>query len=264
MMKKLYFFLFLSFLGVSVAVAQETANDSIPSAKPKKMRVIDKFPDIRPGEHTVLSGKVEYGFNEVWGNHANFDIESLVPLNKYFDLGIGAQLSTANVYSFNFEVMPKFPLTVKHNRELYLNTRLLYRAVVRAKVHDFAWAFGMGYRQDYVDIFIGFNMRMMDAMHRRVDNNMNEMVAESIMPIYSLEVFGRPRDCRWNVSVKMANFTEYQIEHMWNPIFTIAGQYDPAPHWRVMAKVFFKPAGMFNMTASFYDVHALAGFSYIF
>ncbi|MBQ7449189.1 MAG: hypothetical protein IJS73_05225 [Paludibacteraceae bacterium] len=263
-MKKIYFCLMFMLLGCVAASATDLAADSAATAKPKKVSVLDKFPDIRAGEHTRLSTKVEYGFNDVWGHHANFDLEALVPLNKYFDLGAGVQLSTANVYTFNVEVMPKFPLTVKQNRELYLDTRLLYRAVVRNKIHDFSWAFGMGYRQDYVDIFIGFNMRMMDAMRRRVDNNMNEMVSEAMMPIYSLEVFGRPRTCNWNVSARIANFDQFQIEHMWNPIFSIAGQYDPTEHWRVLARVICKPAGMFNMTASFFDIHCYAGFVYTF
>jgi hypothetical protein len=225
----------------------------------------DTFPDIVPGQHTRLSGGVEYGFNDVWGHHANFDLAAKVPVHKHFDLMTALQMSTANVYNMNVEMDTKFMLTKLHQRELYLKSRFLFRGVVRANAYEFNLGFGLGYCRDYVDIMVGTNIRMMDEIKRRkTTQSTNEMIAETFYFIYGLEVFARPIDCNWNVSAKISNYTEYQVERMYNPIFSIAGRYDPAPQWRVMMRVFCKPAGMFNMTASFFDVHALAGFSYTF
>ena len=55
-------------------------------------------PAFRPGEHTQLKFQTEYGFNDVWGHHGNFDIEAQIPLNRHFDLTAGAQFSTGNVW----------------------------------------------------------------------------------------------------------------------------------------------------------------------
>jgi hypothetical protein len=105
---------------------------------------------------------------------------------------------------------------------------------------------------------------MMDEMRRKADRNNNEMIAETFYFIYALEVYARPIDCNWNISARIANIDDYQIERMYNPIFSLAGRYDPAPHWRVSGRVICKPAGMFNMTASFFDAHGIVGFSYTF
>ena len=224
----------------------------------------DTFPDIRPGEHSQLSAGVEYGYNDVWGHHANFNISAKVPIHKHFDLSTGLQLSTANVYNWNTELVTKFLLTRAHQRELYIKSRFLFRGIQRADAYDFNLAFGLGYRRDYVDFMAGTNIRMMDEIRRKVDKNMNEMIAETFYFIYGLEVFVRPMDCNWNLSARISNFTDYQIERMYNPMFSIAGYYAPAEHWRIDARILCKPVGMFNMTASFFDAHGVVGFSYTF
>jgi hypothetical protein len=176
----------------------------------------------------------------------------------------GIQLSTANVYTLNVELNTKFLLTKKHQRELYFKARFLPRFIVRARACEFNLAFGLGYRQDYVDILIGTNIRMMDELRRKEDFHMNEMIAETFYPAYSLEVFARPIACNWNISARITNLGEWQIERMWNPIFSLGGRYDPAEHWRVMLRVDCKPAGMFNMTAAFFAINGIAGVAYTF
>ena len=224
----------------------------------------DTFPDIKPGEHSTVEFHTEYGFNDVWSHHGNFDLSASVPIHKHFDMEAGIQLSTANVYTLNVELNTKFLLTKKHQRELYFKARFLPRFIVRARACEFNLAFGLGYRQDYVDILIGTNIRMMDELRRKEDYHMNEMIAETFYPAYSLEVFARPIACNWNISARITNLGEWQIERMWNPIFSLGGRYDPAEHWRVMLRVDCKPAGMFNMTAAFFAINGIAGVAYTF
>lgn len=226
--------------------------------------VRDTFPDIVPAAHSTVEFKTEYGFNDVWDHHANFDLGATIPIHKHFDLIAGAQFSTANVYTLNVELDSKFLLQKKHHREMYFKSRFMPRFVVRSEAVEFNLALGLGYRQDYVNIMIGTNIRMMDELHRHEGMHLNEMIAETFYPAYFLEVFGRPIDCNWNISVRMTNLGEFQIERMWNPIFSLAGRYDPAEHWRVNLKVDCKPAGMFNMTAGFFAVNVIAGVSYTF
>lgn len=226
--------------------------------------VLDTFPDIKAGEHSQIMGYVEYGYNDVWGHYGNFDILAKIPIHKHFDISTGLQMSTANVYSWNVDLKTKFLLTRKQHRELYLDSRFLFRPFVRAKAYEFNLAFGLGYRQDYIDIMVGTNMRMMDQMKRNNAKNANEMISETFYVLYGLEVSCRPMDCNWNLSARVANYTDFQIERMYNPIFSIAGYYDPTPHWRILARVTCKPVGMGNMTASFYDAHGILGFMYTF
>ena len=64
----------------------------------------DTFPDIKPGEHSTVEFHTEYGFNDVWSHHGNFDLSASVPIHKHFDMKAGIQLSTANVYTLNVEL----------------------------------------------------------------------------------------------------------------------------------------------------------------
>ena len=110
-----------------------------------------------------LSGMVEYSYNKTWGHHANFDIQSLMPINPHFEMEARLQFSTANVYSGALQIRPKFELPVG---ELFLETDVYYRAIARNRIGDITAALGVGYRMDYVSITLGVFSRVIDDWNR--------------------------------------------------------------------------------------------------
>lgn len=208
----------------------------------------------------TVSGLVEYSYNKTWGHHGNFDVQGLMPFNPHFEMEARVQLSTANVYSGALQLRPKFELPVG---ELFLETDVYYRAVVRNKIGDFTAGIGVGYRMDYVSVTLGMFTRVMDNLNRSWYTDETYLV-EPFNLIYRIEVFCRPQNNNWNLSFLFSNIDDYQMERMWQPLFGIGAWYDVTDHWRLNFGVQCKPTGMFHLDATFYGITCRAGFSYRF
>ena len=208
----------------------------------------------------TLKAYAEYSYNYTYGHFANFDVLTRVPLNPYFELDAGVQASTANIYTVSADLRPKFPVPVG---EMYLDTRLLYKAVVRDRMHDFAASLGLGYRMDYVDVHVGLFTRLMSDFNRDWHSE-DEMVTEPLGVIYNVEVFVRPQSSPWNLSMRIANYDDFQIERIWQPLFMLGGRYNPTERLSVLLEAQCKPTGMFHLNASFYGATLRAGVAYNF
>ena len=207
-----------------------------------------------------LSGMVEYSYNKTWGHHANFDIQSLMPINPHFEMEARLQFSTANVYSGALQIRPKFELPVG---ELFLETDVYYRAIARNRIGDITAALGVGYRMDYVSITLGVFSRVIDDWNRSWYNE-ESFVVEPFNLLYRLEVFCRPQNNNWNLSFMFSNIDDYQMERMWQPLFGIGAWYDINEHWRLNFMAQCKPTGMFHLDATFYGATGRVGFTYRF
>ncbi len=207
-----------------------------------------------------ISGMVEYSYNTTWSHHGNFDIQALMPINPHFEMEAKLQLSTANVYTGALQLRPKFELPVG---ELFIETDMMYKAVMRNRMGDITALIGVGYRMDYVSFTIGSFTRIVDDYDRDW-HQMDNYVVEPFNLMYRLEVFCRPQTNNWNLSFLFSNMDDYQMERMWQPIFAIGAYYDVTEHWRINMGVQCKPTGMFHLDATFYGATCRAGFSYRF
>lgn len=207
-----------------------------------------------------VTGMVEYNYNKTYRHQANFDIQALMPINQHFEMEAKVQLSTANVYTGALQFRPKFELPAG---ELFLESNLMYRAIVRNQVADITAAVGVGYRMDYVSVTIGSFCRVIDDWTRSWYSNETYMV-EPFNLLYRVEVFCRPQDNNWNLSFLFSNIDDYHMERMWQPLFSVRAWYDVTDHWRLNMGVQCKPTGMFHLDASFYGATARAGFTYKF
>lgn len=207
-----------------------------------------------------VMGALEYSYNTTWGHHANFDVQALMPLNPYFEMEAKLQFSTANVYTGALHLRPKFQLSVG---ELFVETDILYRAVARNRLSDFTAALGLGYRMDYVSITLGAFGRVLSDWDRSWYTD-ETYVVEPFNLLYRLEVFCRPQNNPWNLSFMFSNVDDYQMERMWQPLFSIGAWYDFNDHCRLNLAAQCKPTGMFHLDATFYGATLRAGFSYRF
>ena len=211
-----------------------------------------------------LRGYVGYGYNYTWGSYADFEALTRCRFNPYFELDAGVQLLTSNVYTLSADVRPLFPLPVG---EMYIDTRLNYRIVARNRIHDVAVALSVGYRMDYVDVRLGAFTRFINEFGRKWSSE-NEIVGEPISMVYSVKAYVRPYKSSWNLSFRIANFDDFQIERVWQPLFTIGGQYSFVKlkdlPLCLVADVEIKPTGIFHLDASFYGATARVGVNYKF
>ena len=208
----------------------------------------------------TISGMAEYSYNTTWGHHGNFDVQALMPINRYFEMDAGLQFSTANVYSGTLRLRPKFELPVG---ELFIETDLHYGEYARNKVGDIVIGIGLGYRMDFVSFMLGSFNRVIDDKTRDWHSN-ESYIVEPFNLMYRLEVFCRPQDNFWNLSFMMSNVDDFHFERMWQPMFTVGAWYDVTENWRLNFAAQCKPTGMFHLDASFYGATMRAGFSYRF
>lgn len=208
----------------------------------------------------TLTAMGEYSYNTTWSHHGNLDLQALLPFNPHFEMEARLQLSTANVYSGALQFRPKFELPVG---EMFIETDIYYRALLRSRSNDITAALGVGYRMDHVSVTLGVFSRVMDDMDRSWHSN-DSYVVEPFNLLYRIEVFCRPQNNNWNLSFMFSNIDDYQMERMWQPLFGIGAWVDVKEHWRLNFGAQCKPAGMFHLDASFYGATARAGFSYRF
>lgn len=207
-----------------------------------------------------LTGMVEYSYNTTWGHHANFDIQSLMPINAHFEMEAKLQFSTANVYTGVVQLRPKFELPVG---ELFVETDVLYKVIARNRMSDIDAALAVGYRMDYVSITLGVFCRVLDDWDRSWHSEDNYVV-EPFNLLYRIEAFCRPQNNNWNLSFLFSNVDDYQMERMWQPLFGIGAWYDINEHCRLNFSAQCKPTGMFHLDATFYGATGRVGFTYRF
>ena len=219
----------------------------------------DNSPGFGNRRYTV-SGMAEYSYNKRWGHHANFNIQGLMPVNPHFEMEARVQFSTANVHTGVFQLRPKFELPVG---EMFVETDICYKGVVRNRLSDITAALEVGYRMDYVSATIGIFSRVLDNWDRSWYTN-ETYVVEPFNMLYRIEVFCRPQDNPWNLSFMFSNADDYQMERMWQPLFSVGAWYDVTDNWRLNFAAQCKPTGMFHLDATFYGATFRTGFSYRF
>ena len=204
-----------------------------------------------------LGANIGYGYNYTWNHYAWVDIAASLPINTYFEMDALAQLNIANIYTVSLDMRPKFPVNVG---EIFLETKLLYRAVVRNRIHDFTGGFSFGYRMDYISLQLGIAGRLIEDMD--VDWHTESSIAFEPTVLYGVEVFVRPQANPWNLSFAIANYDNYQMERFFQPLFMINSRVDLNNYIRLNMGVECKPTGMFHLDASFYGIHAFVGLAF--
>ncbi len=270
-MKKQHFLLalFLLFTGISQDIyaadktkkEEKTENYMVWSAQENsRTGLYNLYKTDMQLQPFALTFYANYGYNYTWLNYGGATIQAYLPLNPHFEATLGARFLTSNVHAFNADFRPLFPLPVG---ALYISTRVLYTAAFRNNLQEAAASIGIGYRMDYVDVQFGLHGRLINSI-KRDKHSEDQLLWEEPHLLYGVTAYVRPQTSNWNISLRFANYDDFQIERMWQPLFNIGGRYDINKHWRVLADVTCKPTGMFHLCASFYGIDVRAGATYLF
>ncbi len=155
---------------------------------------------------------------------------------------------------------PKFLLPVG---ELYFDTQLLYNLYLRNRIHGVCAGISFGYRMDYVNVRVGYGIRLAAVMDMSKHSTENG-IFEPHNLLYYVEVFARPACSKWNLSACVTNVTDFQMERMFTPSFMLNAYVDVHDRWRLRISAACKPVGMSNLTPSFYGADARLGVDYRF
>ena len=206
-----------------------------------------------------IQSYAEYGYNYTWGHYGGLAVIGNFPINAYFDLEAGINTATSNVHAINTKAIVHFPLKVG---DLTLENRYLYRLFLRNNTQDLAASLSVGYAINHFKVGLGVYARIYGDIRFERHNESIPNIVEPFNLMYSIEGQLFKQDHNWNLALCMSNHDNFQIERMYQPIFTLKGNYKPAEHFNLLAEVACKPAGMLHGSANFYAIYTRLGFSY--
>lgn len=207
-----------------------------------------------------LQTYAEYGYNYTWGHYGSLAVIGNFRINTYFDLEAGIHTATSNVHAINTKAIVHFPLKVG---DLTLENRYLYRLFLRTNTNDLAAALSVGYSIHHFKVGLGVYAHVFGTINFPKHTENIPSLVEPFNLIYNIEGQLFKQDHNWNLALSVSNHDNFQIERMYQPIFTLKGNYIPAKHFNLLAEVACKPAGMFHGAADFYAIYTRLGFSYI-
>jgi len=201
-----------------------------------------------------------YGWNGTWKSHGGVDAIGYLPINEHFEATASVEYLSSKTFAATATARPKFPLPVG---ELFLDGSVHFRNFAAYKTADFTLAASVGYRMDYVSVQFGLiNHTILDMARDKKSESIN--VTEPFNMLYRAYFNVRPRSSRWNAGAGAANYTDFEYERTWEPMFFLHGHYDIDEHFTVLLRGDLKPAGAFHLNAQFWGIAARAGVKYTF
>lgn len=202
-----------------------------------------------------LSFDAAYGFNTSWSHYGGASLSAYMPFHRYFEAEVFTQYISAGDFTSSVSLRPKYALPVG---ELFIDGDICYKLLHKYRISDFCASLSFGYRMNFVSAQIGCFTRKL------IDMDSNSTQDEAINFIYRVSFNIRPATSVWNLGGGISNFTEFEYERPWQPIFFLNGHYSINPHLRAKATVYIKPTGIFHLTASFYGIRTELGVIYSF
>jgi len=196
------------------------------------------------------------GYNSSYRTFAGLDIKADIVPCKYFSSELAAEVLTPGTFSISASLCPG--IDVGKGRFL-LDGRFLYRNLPRYSVSEFAGGFLAGYWRQYFSVMVGGYWRNVYDNGRK-----GETVRNPLELLYRFSVSVRPVTSRWNISAIASNYTPYEVERMYVPIFFLNGRFDFTDRLTGIAEISLKPAGMFSMQTTFFQAGIRAGVTYEF
>jgi len=204
----------------------------------------------------IVTAMAVVGHNSSYRTFAGFDIRASVIPCKYFESELAAEILTSGTFSASASLCPG--IDVGKGRFL-IDGRFLYRKLSRYSVSEFAGGFLAGYRRQFFSVMVGGYWRnVYDNEHK------SGSVRNPFELLYRFSVSVRPETSRWNISAIAANFTPYEVERMYVPIFFLNGRFDFTDRLTGVCEISLKPSGMFSMQATFFQASVRVGASYRF
>jgi len=205
-------------------------------------------------DRTVISLEGVYGNNKTWENYGGVDLSCNLPIMKYFEAGAAMEILSPKVFSASATLRPQIAVG---KGKFFIDGTFQYRGFNAYKTNEYVFSGAAGYKRPYFKVMLGAFGRIMQDKGQSGD-----FIAEAANVLYHASFTVRPESSKWNVGGAVANFSKYEYERMWYPMFFINGHYDFAKHIGVVAEVQYKPAGMFHMTNIYYGITVRAGLKF--
>ena len=200
-----------------------------------------------------------YGYNSTIPGYAGAAAAASLSLSSFAAEAYMEVLGAGSFVS-SLTATPVFPL---RTGELFIDGTAHFRSLYSDRVSEFVSAASFGYRMDWFSVQAGLFSRTIIDMDRKIHDNAN-FVPEPFNLLYKVTFHIRPSSSVWNAGGGVSNYSDYEYERMWQPLFFIDGYYRISESLNLKAEVTVKPTGMFHLVASFYGIRSSLGLSYAF
>lgn len=194
-----------------------------------------------------LQGRV--GHSSINGLYGTVGLRGDYSLPRHFMMRAGVQYNTIGRYSA--EVRPAYFHDFTFGR---LHGEVLLHYNRHHSFNNIAVGVGVGLTMDYFWAHLGYYYRAIAGS----DN----VITEPYNFYYEIGVNCLPMIESWDLMAYVTNSTLNDLERFYQPTLCVDAVWYPTSSWGVMLGVAYKPAGMFNISADYYQSSIQVGVRY--
>ena len=195
----------------------------------------------------TLNGRV--GNSSVNGLYGTVGLRGDYAMPRHFMVRAGVQYSTIERYSA--EVRPAYFHDFAFGR---LHGEVLLHYNRHYSFNNIAAGVGVGLTMDYFWAHLGYYFRTVVAS----DN----VLTEPYNFYYEIGVNCLPKIASWDLMAYITNSKLNDLERFYQPSLCVDAVWYPTSSWGVMLGVAYMPAGMFNISADYYQSYIQIGARY--
>ncbi|MBR5299572.1 MAG: hypothetical protein IKU36_04880 [Bacteroidales bacterium] len=193
--------------------------------------------------------RLRTGHNAIFGRFAAFSLETLQDFDNNLYLSGGVQYNT--IGKIAVEARPAYYIDRSWGR-ITAETLFAYRDL--ASVNSFAAGAGAEYSGRWLAAKLGY--------YYHLYGHKGESVKEPFNVYYELRVNLLPNSELWALQLAITNCEIFELERHYQPSFIAQCSYDLKDCLGLSMGVGLKPAGMFNLSAEYYQSFINLGICY--
>lgn len=196
----------------------------------------------------VLLG-VRAGHSAPFGGFAAVSVEADHDFNNVFSLLGGAQYNTIGRTAV--EVRPSYFHDFDCGR---LSAEILIHGTNMFSTTNVAVGAGVGFKWRFLRAKLGYYYRLYGGA--------GDWIKEPFNMYYEFGVNCLPMFSKWDLNVLVTNNEIFELERHYQMTYILQGWYYPIDNVGITLSVNYKPAGMFNMSADYYQLSSKFGICY--
>lgn len=189
------------------------------------------------------------GHNAVFGGFAAVSLESQYKFGNDFSLHGGLKYTTVGKTAV--EARPSYFHDFAWGR---ISAEALLNYTNLTSVNSMAVGGGVGISGKWIGAKFGYFYRIYGGKEGKIEEPFNIY--------YELRANLLPMVDDWDLQLMITNCEIFELERHFQPSFIAEGTYYLKNHLGVSMGIGCKPAGMFNMSADYYETYLNLGFSY--
>lgn len=218
----------------------------------------------------AVHGFTEVGHNTTMQFYGGVGTIVHASLTNYFTLSGGAYFPLYKDFIVRDKLMcnpaafikGKIQFPLKHGYTLFLENRYLVRALNAYRVYELNGCLSLGCESPRFVCCLGMANRLI-AGYEYDPADGSRFVSEPFNLLYSLEAYLFRRTARkWNVGLRFSNYRLFRINHCSDPDYALLGAYSVSSRLNLLMDVGVRPAGVFNLTAHYYESYFNMGVKY--